>query len=126
MMGLEEFHSRFFHAEAVDGCVVASFHEGPLDEEQNIEELGRSLYQLIDQHGCRRVAVDLSETPFVSSGVLGKLITLHRRLHRADGQLVLCGLQASVHEVLRRSNLLEYFQVADSRDCALTQLGSSQ
>ena len=125
-MGLEEFDSRFFHAEAVDDCVVASFHEGRLDEEQNIEELGRSLYQLIDQHGFRRIAVDLSATPFITSGVLGKFITLHRRLHRVDGQLVLCGLQESVEAVMRRSNLLEYFQVADSRDCALTRLGSSR
>jgi|TARA_B100000809_G_scaffold39949_1_gene34932 anti-anti-sigma factor len=125
-MGSEDFDSRFFHAEALDDCVVARFHEGPLNEELNIEELGRSLYQLIDLHGFRRVAVDLSETPYVTSSVLGKLITLHRRLHRVDGRLVLCGLQESVEEVMRRSNLLEYFQVTDSRDSALTRLGSSQ
>jgi len=125
-MGSEDFDSRFFHAEALDDCVVARFHEGPLNEELNIEELGRSLYQLIDLHGFRRVAVDLSETPYVTSSVLGKLITLHRRLHRVDGQLVLCGLQESVQAVMHRSNLLEYFQVTDSRDSALTRLGSSQ
>jgi len=125
-MGSEEFDSRFFHTEALDDCVVARFHKGPLDQELNIEELGRSLYQLIDLHGFRQVAVDLSETPYVTSGVLGKLITLHRRLHRVDGRLVLCGLQESVEAVMRRSNLLEYFQVVDSRDSALTRLGSSQ
>ena len=125
-MGSEDFDSRFFHAEALDDCVVARFHEGPLNEELNIEELGRSLYQLIDLHGFRRVAVDLSETPYVTSSVLGKLITLHRRLHRVDGQLVLCGLQESAQAVMHRSNLLKYFQVTDSRDSALTRLGSSQ
>ena len=98
-MGLEEFDSRFFQAEAVADCVVARFNDGPLDEEQNIEEMGRSLFQLIDQHGFRRVAVDLSRTSFVTSSVLGKLITMHRRLHRVDGRLVLFGLQEPVKSV---------------------------
>ena len=81
-MGLEEFDSRFFEAESVADCVVATFNDGPLDEEQNIEELGQSLFQLIDQYGFRRVAIDLSLTSFVTSAVLGKLITMHRRIHR--------------------------------------------
>ena len=125
-MGLEEFDSRFFQAEMVADCVVARFNDGPLDEEHNIEELGRSLFQLIDQHGFRRVAVDLSRTSFVTSAVLGKLITLHRRLHRVDGRLVLFGLQEPVEAVMRRSNLLGYFQVADSCDNALAWLDATE
>lgn len=125
-MGLEEFDSRFFEAESVADCVVATFNDGPLDEEQNIEELGQSLFQLIDQYGFRRVAIDLSLTSFVTSAVLGKLITMHRRIHRVDGHLVLFGLQKPVQLVMHRSNLLEYFQVVDSRDDALARLDSGE
>ena len=90
-----------------------------------MEELGQSLFQLIDQYGYRQVALDLTQTSFVTSAVLGKLITLHRRLHRADGRLVLCGLQQPVETVMRRSNLLSYFQVVDSRDDAINWLDST-
>ena len=124
-MGLEDFNSRFFEADASSGSVVATFFPGRLDEEHNVEELGQSLFQLIDQYGYRQVALDLTQTSFVTSAVLGKLITLHRRLHRADGRLVLCGLQQPVETVMRRSNLLSYFQVVDSRDDAIDWLDST-
>ena len=124
-MGLEDFNSRFFEADASSGPVVATFFPGRLDEEHNVEELGQSLFQLIDQYGYRQVALDLTQTSFVTSAVLGKLITLHRRLHRANGRLVLCGLQQPVETVMRRSNLLSYFQVVDSRDDAINWLDST-
>ena len=124
-MGLEDFNSRFFEADAFSGSVVATFFPGRLDEEHNVEELGQSLFQLIDQYGYRQVALDLTQTSFVTSAVLGKLITLHRRLHRADGRLVLCGLQQPVETVMRRSNLLSYFQVVNSRDDAINWLDST-
>ena len=124
-MGLEDFNSRFFEADASSGSVVATFFPGRLDEENNVEELGQALFQLIDQYGYRQVALDLTQTSFVTSAVLGKLITLHRRLHRADGRLVLCGLQQPVETVMRRSNLLSYFQVVNSRDDAINWLDST-
>ena len=124
-MGLEDFNSRFFEADASSGSVVATNFPARLDEEHNVEELGQSLFQLIDQYGYRQVALDLTQTSFVTSAVLGKLITLHRRLHRADGRLVLCGLQQPVETVMRRSNLLSYFQVVDSRDDAINWLDST-
>ena len=124
-MGLEDFNSRFFEATASSGSVVATFFPGRLDEEHNVEELGQSLFQLIDQYGYRQVALALTQTSFVTSAVLGKLITLHRRLHRADGRLVLCGLQQPVETVMRRSNLLSYFQVVNSRDDAINWLDST-
>ena len=124
-MGLEDFNSRFFEADVSSGSVVATFFPGRLDEEHNVEDLGQSLFQLSDQYGYRQRALDLTQTPFVTSAVLGKLITLHRRLHRADGRLVLCGLQQPVETVMRRSNLLSYFQVVDSRDDAINWLDST-
>ena len=124
-MGLEDFNSRFFEADVSSGSVVATFFPGRLDEEHNVEELGQSLFQLIDQYGYRQVALDLTQTSFVTSAVLGKLITLHRRLHRADGRLVLCGLQQPVETVMRRSNLLRYCQVVNSRDDAINWLDST-
>ena len=124
-MGLEDFNSRFFEADASSGSVVATFFPGRLDEEHNVEELGQSLFQLIDQYGYRQVALDLTQTSFVTSAVLGKLITLHRRLHRADGRLLLCGRQQPVETVMRRSNLLSYFQGVNSRDDAINWLDST-
>ena len=126
MMKPEELNSQFFQTEAIGHCVVVRFHAGPLNEESNIEELGRSLFQLIDHHGHHRIAIDLSQSSFITSSVLGKLISLHRRLHRAAGRLVLFGLQDPVESVMRRSNLYDYFQVADCLETAIAWLDSTE
>lgn len=121
-MPLDGFTSQHFLADTVDDAVIATFHPGPLNEEGNVELLGQSLVRLVEHHRFCQVIVDLSAVSFVSSSVLGKLISLHRKLHRASGELVLCGLQEPVEMVFRRSNLLDYFQVAASRDAALDSL----
>ena len=126
MMKAEEFNPQFFQAEVIGQCVVLRFHAGPLNEESNIEELGRSLFQLIDQHGYHRIAIDLSQTSFITSSVLGKLISLHRRLHRTSGRLVLFGLQAPVESVMRRSNLYEYFRITECLETGLAWLDSTE
>ena len=56
--------------------------------------------------------------------MLGKLITLHRKLHRNQGKLVLFGLSEGVDAILRTSKLLTYFAVAENRDGAIAQLAS--
>lgn len=118
-MGLEDFSSVYIEAEADGDVVVARFAVERLDEEQNIEQLGRALFALIEHHGFCKVAVDLTAVVFLTSFVLGKLITMHRKLQRIDGVLVLFGLQPSVAAVMKRSNLLDYFRVVDSREEAL-------
>lgn len=121
-MTLAGFSSRYFEVSDVDGTVIASFGGGPLNEEENIDELGQSLFQLVEQLGFRRVVIDLSRVPYVTSSVLGKLITLHRKLNRVEGRLLLCGLQETVQQVMQRSNLLEYFDVFESVETAQAEI----
>ena len=121
-MTLAGFSSRYFEVSDVDGTVIASFGGGPLNEEENIDQLGQSLFQLVEQLGFRRVVIDLSRVPYVTSSVLGKLITLHRKLNRVEGRLLLCGLQETVQQVMQRSNLLEYFDIFASVEIAQAEI----
>ena len=66
----------------------------------------------------------MTNVEYVTSSVLGKLITLHRKLHRNKGKLVLFGLSPGVDSILRTSKLLTYFSVAESCDAAIAQLAS--
>jgi anti-sigma B factor antagonist len=96
-----------------------------LTEEENIDQLGQEFFTLIGQYECRRLVVDLSKVEYASSAALGKLITLHRRLHRSDGQLVLCGITGALADILTTSRLMDYFQVTDNADQAVARLTSS-
>ncbi|MHC4877191.1 MAG: STAS domain-containing protein [Planctomycetota bacterium] len=116
-MGLSDFKPRYItataHGEAnAGGFVVVTFNVSHINDEENIEELGHELFALADQFDYLRIILDLSAVEYVTSSVVGKMITLHRKLHRANGMLVICELTPGVEEVLNASRLLSYFNHA--------------
>ena len=118
-MDLSEFHPRYFEAAEQDGLVVVTFSVSHINDEENIEELGHEVFALVDQFGFRKVALSMANVEYITSSVVGKIITLHRKLHRLDGQLVVCDLTPGVHEILSASRLLTYFSVAETTADAL-------
>lgn len=108
-----------------DGDVlVVSFRMRMLNDEQNIEQLGQELFALVEQYNWLRLALDMSNVEYLTSSVLGKLITLHRKLHRSQGKMALFGLTSGVHSILNTSKLLTYFAVADDRAAAVALAAS--
>ena len=104
--------------------MIVSFKSRLLNDEENIEQLGQELFALVEQSNWLKLALDLANVDYLTSSVLGKLITLHRKLHRCQGKMVLFGLSDGVDAILRTSKLLTYFVVVENRDAALTQLAS--
>ncbi len=104
--------------------MVVCFKSRLLNDEENIEQLGQELFSLVEQSNWLKLALDLTNVEYLTSSVLGKLITLHRKLHRSQGKLVLFGLSEGVDAILRTSKLLTYFAVAENRDGAIAQLAS--
>jgi anti-sigma B factor antagonist len=104
--------------------LVAGFTMKLLNDEENIEQLGQELFSLVEQDNWLKFVLDLSNVEYLTSSVLGKLITLHRKLHRNQGKLVLIGLASGVDTILRTSKLLTYFTVAESLVAAIAQLAS--
>ncbi len=123
-MAMSEYHSDFLALEERDPAMVATITRCELTEEENIDVLGKDLLDLVDQYGCRQIIVSLQHVTYITSAALGKLITLHRRLHRKDGRLIICGAINSVKDVLRSSRLHEYFTVAEDVTSALTLMSS--
>lgn len=93
-----------------------------LTEEENLEELDRDFVTLTDSFQMKKIVLDMTSVTFMTSAAIGKLISLHRRLARSDGRLVLCCLQPDVEGTLATSHLLNYFCVADSSQAASLQL----
>ena len=124
-MPFADFHAAYFNVRQDGDVVVADVVVPQLTEEENIDQLGQEFFTLVGQYECRRLVVDLSKVEYASSAALGKLITLHRRLHRVDGQLVLCGVTGALAEILTTSRLMDYFQVTDDVDQAVARLKAS-
>lgn len=118
-MSLGDFKSAFMTLEEQGPVVIAHITRQNLSEEENIEELGQEFSTLVEHYGCRLLAVDMQAVNLITSAALGKLISLHRNLHRRDGRLVVCGVHGMVQDVLQTARLTDYFTMATSTDAAV-------
>ena len=121
-MSLSDFTSQYLDIFEEDGAARVQFKDQRLTDEDNIEQIGRELFALTDQYHCQKVILDLTGLKMLTSSVLGKMITLHRKLHRKDGKLVLCNAGDYVYEILKTSRLHDYFNLADDTSTALKLL----
>ncbi|NOX55741.1 MAG: STAS domain-containing protein [Planctomycetes bacterium] len=118
-MVVPELHSPYLRLREEDGVLIVGFECRELDEQENIEELGYHLISLVEKYGCRKLIIDLEGVAIVGSAFLAKLITLHRRLHRGGGKLIVCGFAGAVAEALHISRLDEYLHTAADVPSAL-------
>lgn len=125
-MLLSDFKPTYFHISEDGEVVIGQFCVPRLTEDQNIEQLGQDLFALVDQFDKRKVVLSLASVEFLTSSVLGKLITLHRKMHRQKGRLVLCDLQPGVNEIMRVSRLHDYFTLSCTMDDALRDVQAAK
>ncbi len=122
MASLSEFSPKYLRLEMADDVVVVSVGVELLTEDVNLEHFGHELFALVEQFGCRRIVVNLQEVRVVTSAGLGKMITMHRKMHRHQGTVIFCNLQEAVEDVLTTSRLITYLQVAPDVPSALAAL----
>jgi anti-sigma B factor antagonist len=125
MQPLNDFEPAYFTLTEVGDVVVAHFQVTRLAEDQNVEQLGHDLFALVEQYDRRKVILSLASVEYLTSSVLGKLITMHRKMHRSQGRLLICDLRPEVHDIMRLSRLIDYFNTTESIDQALTDLQSA-
>ena len=126
MSSLSEFSPKYLKLQpASDDAIIVRVAVELLTEDVNLEQFGHELFALVEQFGCRRLVVDLNEVRVVTSAGLGKMITLHRKMHRHQGSVVFCDVQPAVEDVLRTSRLITYLSVAANQQAALAALPKS-
>ncbi len=80
-----------------------------LDELQ-IKEMEGKILSLIDS-GSRKLILDFSNVEYLSSSVLGMLITIKKRLDEINGQIKLCCIKSQIFEVFRLTGLDKLFEI---------------
>ena len=98
---------------------VVYFTEKKILDELNVKEIGDELFELVDQHQKTRLLVNFEAVEYLSSAALGKLITLHKKISAAKGQLRLCAINSAIFEVFRITKLENLFQIYPNEEDAL-------
>jgi anti-anti-sigma factor len=86
---------------------VVGFGGNDVPDDVCIAECRDQLSQLLDRHGCKVLAVDLSGVRLVPSGMLGVLTTLRKRVERLE----IYNASENIREVLQLTNLDRLFDL---------------
>jgi anti-anti-sigma factor len=92
---------------------VRLLYRGPFHGHK-VEELVAEWNSVADGEDCKTLFVDCSNVRIPNSELLGRLISLQRRLKQKQGTLVLCGLCAEVGDVLSSTRLDRYFEIRET------------
>jgi anti-sigma B factor antagonist len=105
-----------------DGVTVVTLSEQRILDEMNIARIGKELQDLVAGAPVPKLVVDFRNVTNMSSSALGMLITLHKRVREANGQLRLCNIQPAIEEVFKITRLNEIFQIRESQADALESI----
>ena len=97
---------------------VVQFSDRKILDESNIQEMGRELFELVEQKRAK-ILLNFMNVEFLSSAALGKLITLDKKLKAAKGQLKLSNIRPEIYEVFAITRLNKLFDIHDDEADAL-------
>ena len=87
-----------------DVAVVSLLNKRMLDE-SNIRALHEELVELVEERGASKMVLDLSGVEYLSSAVLGRLISLLKTVKKHGGKLYICNVHPNVAEIFEITQL---------------------
>lgn len=102
---------RHLRLESIEGVTVVSFVDTKIVTEENIQEVGEQLYELVESQGHKTLLLNFGNVQYLSSAALGKLINLKKKVGAVKGQLKLCCIHPDLLEVFRITRLDQVFEI---------------
>lgn len=109
---MESTQRNHLNVDIVDGTAVVRFvNTDIIFAEGIVQEVGDQLLRLVEDQNLNQIVLNLSGVRYLSSTMLGKLVSLSRRIEQTDGRLRLCSLSPVVSDILRISRLDRVFEI---------------
>ena len=115
--------SRHFRVERCADALLCHFLDSKIAAEPAISTVGSELYAVVDRPDCQKLVLDFSSVEFLSSAMLGKLISANRKMKEKGGALKLCAIRPSILAVLKCSWLDQILDIRDTQDNAMAACG---
>ena len=81
--------------------------------------LAERAWKMAEEHHIQRIVVELGPNVALTSHLVGQLVLLHKRCHRAGGVTRICGFDRHAYDVLNVMRLDERFPNYRSREDAV-------
>jgi anti-anti-sigma factor len=84
---------------------VVSFTISKVLDEQTIEAIGKQLFSLVDDKRVLKIVLNFQKVEYLSSFMIGKLISLNKKITSAKGKLAVCCVDPKVFDIFKILNL---------------------
>ena len=101
---------------------VVNFMTTQVLDEMNVQQLGVELMDLVDKHYLVKLVVNFEKVKFLSSAVLGKLISLNKRIAAEKGRLAFCHIRPEILQVFQITRLDKLIPIVETEEEAVLQV----
>lgn len=108
--------------EIINDTAIVEFVTPSIVDPIMIHRLGNELYALVEEAGHKKIVIDFGGVCFLSSQTLGLLLTLRKKANKINGQVHICGIQASLHKVFRITKLDSLFDFHSTHEEAIAAM----
>ena len=119
---MSEGETRRIEVSEKDGVKLVRLRDERIMEETEIRELGSELTQLVEANPGIKLVVNFSGVLHLTSAVLGKLITLRRRIEKAGGKLRFCALSDETMDIFQIAKLDIFFDIDRDQQAAIESI----
>ena len=98
---------------------VVTFADSKIIDEEEIQELGQELYDLVERDERKKIVLNFGNVEFLSSAALGKLIGFEKRVKQHSSELILTNIRPEIYEVFAITKLTKLFEIKDDEADAL-------
>jgi anti-sigma B factor antagonist len=111
-------HRRRLEVENMGDVTVVCFTDRKILVEQHIQLVGEQLFNVVNE-GRKQLLLNFRNVEYMSSAVLGMLVTLNKKIQASGGKLVLCNIDPQIREVFEITKLDKLFVIRGEEQEAL-------
>ncbi len=105
-----------FTIQTIDKYCVVEFRTASLMDPLVLEDIGKSLYHLVDVEDRRMMVLDFERVQYLSSQAIGIILTLNKKLSALKhNSFVLCGVGPKLLELLKITRLDKVLKVVPTQ-----------
>jgi len=98
--------SQHFTIQQIEKFTVIEFRTASLMDQVELEQIGISLYELIDKQDKRIIVLDFERVEYLSSQAIGIVLTMNKKLSALkNSRLILCGVNDKLMQLIKITRL---------------------
>ena len=88
----------------------------------DVEQVGKHLHTRIESIACPKLVLDFQHVHFLSSAIVGQIVSLYHQIRKKSGELRLCGMSTNVLQVFQLTRLNKILQIDATVEDSLARL----